>query len=63
MKDIWVFSPRLMENGTNKVNSATSKANRVLGLMKNTLSSRLDYIARIIHTKFVRPHIELVLSV
>ena len=38
-----------------QVNSAASKANRVLGLMKNTFSSWSDKIARIIYTTFVRP--------
>ena len=40
-----------------QVNSAASKANRVLGLMKNTFSSWSDEIARIIYPIFVRPHI------
>ena len=41
-----------------QVNSAASKANRVLELMKNTFSSCSDDIARIVYPKFVRLHLE-----
>ena len=44
-------------------NSAVSKANRVLGLMKITFSSWSDEISRIIYTTFVRAHLEFALSV
>ena len=46
-----------------QVNSAASKANRVLGLMKNTFSSWSDEIAKIIYPTFVRPHLEFASSV
>ncbi len=46
-----------------QVNSAASKANRVLGLMKNTFSSWSDEIARIIYPTFVRPHLEFASSI
>ena len=38
-----------------QVNSVASKANRVLGLMKNTFSLWSDEKARIIYPTFVRP--------
>ena len=44
-------------------NSAASKANRVLGLMKNTFSSRTDEIAEIVYPTFTRPHLEFASSV
>ena len=46
-----------------QVNSSASKANWVLGLMKNTFSSWSDKIARIIYPTFVRPHLEFASSV
>ena len=46
-----------------QVNSAASKANRFLGLMKDTFRSWSDEIARIIYPNFVRPHIEFASSV
>ena len=44
-------------------NSAASKANLILGLMKNTFSSWSGEIARIIYPAFVRPHLEFAASV
>ena len=41
-----------------QVITAASKANRVLGLMKNIFSSWSDEIAKIIYPTFVRPHLE-----
>ena len=45
-----------------QVHSAASKANRVLGLMKNTFSSWLYEISRIIYPTFVRPDLEFASS-
>ena len=61
-RDLGVF---VSSDGTwhEQINFAASKANRVLGLMKNTVSSRSDLIVRIIDPKFVRPHLVLASSV
>ena len=54
----------VLSDGTwyEQANSASSKANRVLGLMKNTLSSWLDETARIIYPTFARLHLEFASS-
>ena len=46
-----------------QVNSSASKANRIVGLMKNTLSSWADEIAQIVYPSFIRPHLEFASSV
>ena len=46
-----------------KVNSAASKTNCLIGLMKSTLSSWSDELARIIYPTFVRTHLEFASSV
>ena len=37
-------------------NSAATKANRVLGMMKNTFSYWSDKIARVVYRMFIKPH-------
>ena len=46
-----------------QVSSSASKANRILGLMKNTFSSWTDEIAQIVYPTFIRPHLEFASSV
>ena len=55
----------LVSSGTwhEQVNSAASQANLVLGLMKNTFSSRSDEIAKIFYPTFVRTNLEFASSV
>ena len=43
-----------------QLNSAISKANKVLGLMKNTFKSWPDEIVLIVYPTFIRPRLELV---
>jgi len=47
----------------NQVNAAASKANRVLGMMRNTFRFWTDDIARMIYPTFIRPHLEFASSV
>ena len=48
---------------SDQVNSAASKANRTLGMMKNTFKCWSDDIFRIIYSTFIRPHLEFASSV
>ena len=43
-------------------NSAATKANRVLGMMKNTFSYWSDKIARVVYRMFIKPHWEFASS-
>ena len=61
MRDLGVL---VSSDGTwyEQVNSAASKTNRILGLMKNTFSSWTDEITRIVYWMFIMLHLEFASS-
>ena len=61
-RDLGIFI-RADGKWSDQVNSAASKANRTLGMMKNTFKCWSDEIVRIIYPTFIRPHLEFASSV
>ena len=61
-RDLGIFV-RADGKWSDQVNSAVSKANRTLGMMKNTFNCWSDDIVRIIYPTFIRPHLEFASSV